>query len=214
MIKNKINVLIVEDHTIVRKGIMEILISDPDVSEVDEAATAKEAIEKVKNKDYNCVLLDINIPGRNGLEILKNLKCMNPNLPVLILSMYPEQQYGIRSLQAGASGYITKKIPPDELKEAIFLVAQGKKYITPSMADELALKFNHEENEALHKNLSDREYQVMCMIASGKPVSQIAEELNLSVKTVSTHRSRILHKMSMKNNAQITHYAIQESLVF
>lgn len=206
-------ILVVDDHTVVRKGLREILISSPEFGEVDEAASAMEVFQKVNRRDYDCVLLDIRMPGRSGLDVLKQLKCMKPKLPVLILSMYPEEQYGIRALRAGAAGYVTKKIPIDELKKAIQVACKGQKYVTSSMAYELASGLNRNIEKAPHENLSDREFQILCMIASGNTVSQIARELTLSVKTISTHRSRILNKMNLQNNAQLTFYAVKQNLI-
>ena len=208
-----IRVLDADDHTIVREGLKQILSDTPDIEVADEAANAKEVITKVSDTDYDLVLLDISFPGRSGVDILKQLKCSKPKLPVLILSMYPEEQYAIRSLKAGASGYLTKESASDELIAAIRQVTKGKKYITASLAERLVFELEKEYEDKPHEVLSDREYQVMCLIASGKTVKEIAEALSLSVKTISTHRSRILRKMAMENNAQLTHYAIKHGLV-
>ena len=208
-----IKVLIADDHTLVRKGLKQILLDTKDIEDVDEARDGKETINKVGRKKYDLVLLDISLPGRSGIDVLKQLKCSKPELPVLILSMHPEEQYAVRSLRAGASGYLTKESAPDELIKAIRKVANGGKYITSSLAEKLAGEIGPDAEKPLHETLSDREYQVMCMIASGKTVKEIAEDLNLSVKTISTHRARILRKMHMDNNAQLTHYAIKHELV-
>ncbi len=208
-----IRVLIADDHTLVRKGLKQLLLDTKDIERVDEARDGKETINKVSKKDYNLVLLDISLPGRSGIDVLKQLKSLKPKLPVLILSMHPEEQYAVRSLRAGASGYLTKESAPDELIDAIRKVAGGGKYITSSLAEKLAGEIGPSTEKPIHETLSDREYQVMCMIASGKTVKDISEELNLSVKTISTHRSRILRKMHMDNNAQLTHYAIKHGLV-
>ena len=208
-----IRVLIADDHTLVRKGLKQILLDTKDIETVDEARDGKETINKVSKKKYDLVLLDISLPGRSGIDVLKQLKCIKPKLPVLILSMHPEEQYAVRSLRAGAAGYLTKESAPDELLNAIRRIANGGKYITPSLAEKLAGDIGPDVEKPLHETLSDREYQVMCMIASGKTVKEVAEELNLSVKTISTHRTRILRKMHMDNNAQITHYAIKHGLV-
>lgn len=208
-----IKILVVDDHTIVREGLKQILEDIPDISVVDEASNGKEVINKVGNKDYDLVLLDISLPGRSGLDVLKQLKTIKPKLPVLMLSMYPEEQYAIRSLRASASGYLTKESASDELIDAIRKVAKGRKYITSSLAEKLAFEMEIDAGKPIHETLSDREYQVMCMIASGKRVKDIAEILSLSIKTISTYRSRILKKMKMKNNAQLTHYAIKNGLV-
>lgn len=208
-----IKILVVDDHTIVREGLKKILVDTPDIVVADEASNGEEVTKKVWNNDYDLVLLDISLPGRNGLDVLKQLKCTNPEVPILILSMHPEEQYAVRSLRAGASGYLTKQSAPDELIDAIRKVAQGRKYITPSLAEKLAFELAVDARKLPHETLSDREYQVMCMIGSGKTVKEIAEELTLSVRTISTHRAHILNKMKMKNNAQLTYYAIKNALV-
>ncbi len=208
-----ISVLIADDHTIVRKGLKQILTETPDMVVADEASNGHEVMSKIRQRDYDVVLLDISMPGKSGLDILKELKAEKPKLPVLVLSMYPEEQYAVRVLRAGASGYLTKESAPDELVVAMRKVAQGKKYVSPSLAEKLAFDLEFDAKRPLHEALSDREYQVMCMIASGKTVGEIAEKLNLSAKTISTYRARILEKMNMKNNAELTHYAIQNRLV-
>ena len=208
-----IEVLIADDHTIVRKGLIQILADTPDVSVKEEAGSAREVIKKIKAKSFDLVLLDISLPGRSGLDVLKQLKCLRPGLPVLVLSMHPEEQYAIRSIRAGASGYLTKDSAPEELLKAIRKIARGGKYITASLAEKLAAELEGERRGLPHEILSDREYQVMCMIAAGRTVKEIADVLSLSVKTISTHRARILLKMGLKNNAQLTHYAIKHNLV-
>jgi two-component system invasion response regulator UvrY len=208
-----IRILIADDHTLVREGLKQILSDLPDMAVTDEASNGKEVLDKVRENDFDVVLLDISLPGQSGVDILKQIKLIKPELPVLILSMYPEEQYAIRTLRAGASGYLTKDSVPDELIEALRTVSLGKRYITYTLAEKIAYELNVDAKKPLHERLSDREYQVMCMIASGKTVSQIAREISLSVKTISTHRARILKKMNMKNNAELTHYAIKHGLV-
>ncbi len=208
-----INILIADDHTIVRKGLKQILAETPDMVVADEASNGFEVMEKIRKNHFDVLLLDISMPGKSGLDILKELKAESPKLPVLVLSMYPEEQYAIRVLRAGAAGYLTKESAPDELVVAMRKVAQGKKYVSPSLAEKLALDLEMDTTKPLHETLSDREYQVLCMIASGKTVGEIAEGLSLSAKTVSTYRARILEKMNMKNNSELTHYAIQNKLV-
>ncbi len=208
-----LRILVADDHAIVRKGLKQIIAETSDMVVADEASTGQEVLSKVRNDSYDLVLLDISMPGRSGLDILRELKAEKPKLPVLILSMHPEEQYAVRVLKSGASGYLTKESAPDELVAAIRKVSLGKKYVTPSLAEKLAFDLEIDAEKPLHENLSDREYQVMCLIASGKAVGEIAEKLALSVKTVSTYRSRILEKMHMKNNAELTHYAIQNKLV-
>ena len=208
-----IKILVVDDHIIVREGLKKILVDTPDMVVADEASNGQEVTKKIWNNDYDLVLLDISLPGRSGLDVLKQLKCTKPEVPVLILSVHPEEQYALRSLRAGASGYLTKQSAPDELISAIRKVAKGRKYITSSIAEKLAFELEIDARKLPHETLSDREYQVMCMIGSGKTVKEIAETLSLSVKTISTHRTHILNKMQMKNNAQLTHYAIKNALV-
>lgn len=207
-------ILIADDHTIVREGLKQILAETSDMVVAGEATNGQEVLDKVLKNNYDVVLLDISMPGRNGLDILKQLKIDNPRVSVLILSMYAEEQYAMRALRAGAAGYMTKESAPDELIQALRKVSQGRKYISPTLAEKLALNLEGgDEQKPPHETLSDREYQVFCMIASGKMIKEIADELALSVKTVSTYRSRILEKMGLKNNAALTHYAIQNKLV-
>ena len=208
-----IKVLIADDHSVVRVGLRQILSGIRDIAVIDEAANAIEVLEKVKKNDYSVVILDIAMPGKSGLDALKEIKIERPKLPVLILSMYPEDQYAIRVLRAGAAGYMTKDSAPDELVTAVRIVAEGRKYVSPTFAEILALNLDIDREKELHEMLSDREYEVLCMIASGKTLSEIAGLLFLSVKTISTYRSRILEKMHLKNNAELTSYAIQNHLI-
>jgi two-component system invasion response regulator UvrY len=208
-----IKILVADDHTLVRKGLKQILLDTPSVEVVDEASNGIEVLNKIKSNEYDLVLLDISLPGRSGIDILKQSKCIKPELPVLMLSMFPEEQYAVRSLRAGASGYLTKESAPEELIDAIKIVTKGRKYITSSLAERLAVELLVESEKELHESLSDREYQVFCLIASGKTVKEIAEKLSLSEKTISTYRARIMQKMYMKNNAQIIRYAIKRDLV-
>jgi len=208
-----IKILIADDHAIVREGLKQILSESPDLVVVAEASSGQEVLEKISKNDLDLVVLDIAMPGRGGLDILKEIKTQKPRLPVLMLSMYPEEQYAIRVLKAGASGYLTKESAPDELVKAIRQISQGKKYISPSLAEKLAIDLELGPDKLPHEILSDREYQVMCMIASGKTLKEIADGLSLSIKTISTYRSRILEKMNMKTNAELTHYAIKNNLV-
>lgn len=208
-----IKILIADDHAIVREGLKQIVAETADMVVVDEATSGHEVLEKVWNNEYDVVILDISMPGRGGVDILKQLKGQKPNIPILILSMHPEEQYAVRVLKAGAAGYLTKESAPDELITAIRRVSAGRKYVSSSLAEKLAFDLERDTEKLGHEILSDREYQVMCMIASGKRVQEIAEELCLSVKTVSTYRSRVLEKMKMKNNAELMHYAIKHGLV-
>jgi DNA-binding NarL/FixJ family response regulator len=213
MTGKKIRILIADDHPIVRAGFKQVLSETPDLVVADEAGNGQEVLEHLKKKKYDVVLLDISMPGKNGLEILKELKTDYPKLPVLILSIYPEEQYAIRALKAGAAGYLTKESAPHELISAIRKISAGGRYISASLAEKLATYLNVDMTKSPHETLSDREHQVMRLIASGKTVSEIAESLNLSVKTISTYRTHILEKMKMKNNAEITLYAVQNKLV-
>jgi two-component system invasion response regulator UvrY len=208
-----IKILIADDHPVVRKGLKEIIEEAPDMIVGGEASNGGEVLQQVRKNDYNVVLLDISMPGRSGLEILKQLKSEKPGLSILILSIHPEEQYAVRVLKAGASGYLTKESAPSELLAAIRKASLGGKYISSTLAERLAFDLEIDAEKPLHETLSDREYEVMCMIASGKTISKIAEELFLSVKTISTYRSRILEKMKMKSNAELTHYTIKHRLV-
>lgn len=208
-----LRILIADDHPVVRQGLRQIITETSDMVVVDEASNGWEVLSKVRASSYDVVLLDISMPGRSGVDILKELKDERPGLPVLILSIHPEEQYASRALRAGASGYLTKESAPDELVAAIRKISTGGKYVSSSLAEILASELGTSDEELPHKTLSDREYQVMRMIALGKTVTEIAEELLLSVKTVGTYRSRILEKMKMKNNAEITYYAVKNRLV-
>jgi two-component system invasion response regulator UvrY len=206
-------ILIADDHTIFREGLKHILTEYPDMIVADEAKNGREVLDKIWKNEYDMVLLDISMPGMTGLEALKQLKNDRPKLPVLVLSMHPEEQYAVRALRAGASGYLTKESAPDELMTAIRKISQGRKYITSSLAERLALEMEADSEKPLHDVLSDREYQVLRMIADGKTVKHIAEELSLSIKTVSTYRARIMEKMKMTTNAELMHYAIKHHLL-
>lgn len=209
----QIRVLIADDHAIVRQGLRQILSDTEDMMVAGEAANGVEALQRVREGQWGVVLLDVSMPDRNGIDALKMIKKEFPRLPVLVLSMYPEDQYAIRALKAGASGYLTKQSAPAQLVQAIRTVAAGRKYVSASLAEELASAIQDDSEKPLHERLSDREYQTLCMIASGKTLSQIAQELNLSVKTVSVYRARLLEKMKMKNNAELTHYGLKHELV-
>ncbi len=213
MTGKKIRILIADDHPIVRAGFKQVLSETPDLVVADEAGNGQEVLEFLKKKKYDVVLLDIAMPGKDGLETPKDVKTDYPKLPVLILSIYPEEQYAIRALRAGASGYLTKASAPHELIEAIRKISAGGRYISSSLAEKLATYLDADMTKSPHETLSDREHQVMRLIASGKTVSEIAGSLNLSVKTISTYRSHILEKMKMKNNAEITLYAVQNKIV-
>ena len=206
-------ILIADDHELFRAGVKQLLSDMPHQFIVDEANNGQEVIEKIWSTDYDTVLLDISMPGRNGLDVLKDIKSYKPDLQVLILSMYPEEQFAMRALKAKASGYLTKAVKSDELVTAIQNVIKGKRYISSSLANRIACYVEEDNNKALHETLSDREYEVMCMTATGNSVKQIAMKLALSDKTISTYRARILNKMNMNNIAQLIHYAIQNNLI-
>lgn len=211
--KEKIKVLIADDHAIVREGLKQILADTKDIIVAGEAENGLDAIKLARKGKCDVLLLDISMPDRSGIEVLKQVKKETPHLAVLMLSMHREDQYAIRSLRAGAAGYLNKQSAPAELVNAIRQVAAGRKYISPSLAQELANQINEDHETPLHETLSDREYQTLIMIASGKAVSDIAAELVLSVKTISMYRSRLLQKMKLRHNAELTHYAIKNHLV-
>ena len=208
-----IEVLIADDHPVVRRGLKQILADESDITVVGEASNGQELLEQTRKQHCDVIVLDITMPGRGGLDALKELRHEHPKLPVLILSIHPEDQFGLRVLKAGAAGYMTKESASDELVKAIRKVVGGGKYLSPSLAEILAFDLDHDTEKPLHETLSDREYQVICLLASGKTVSDVSRELSLSTKTISTYRMRILEKMKMKTNAELTHYAIKNRLV-
>jgi two-component system invasion response regulator UvrY len=211
--KEIIRILIVDDHAIVREGLKQILSDDENLVVAGEAENAAEAIRLAREKDFDLVLLDISLPDRDGLELLEVLKKAHPKVGILMLSMHRETQYAVRAIKSGASGYLNKQSAPDQLVSAIKQVVTGRKYITPSVAEALALEISVGKDTLPHETLSNREFQTLCLLASGKPVSAIADKLSLSVKTVSMYRTRLLEKMHLKNNAELTHYAIRHGLV-
>jgi DNA-binding NarL/FixJ family response regulator len=208
-----IKVLLVEDHAIVRRGLKDLLAESGDIVIAAEAANGIEAVRAARETDCQVMILDISLPDRNGIEVLKQIKKEKPGMAVLMLSMYPEKLYAIRALRAGASGYLNKQCAINEIVTAVRQVAHGLKYISPELAQELANQVGIDHDLPLHDTLSDREYQTLTMIASGKTVTAIARELSLSVKTISEYRSRILVKMKLKNSAELTLYAIQNQLM-
>jgi DNA-binding NarL/FixJ family response regulator len=211
--KATIKVFIADDHAIVREGLKQILAETRDIVVAGEAESGLDAIKLFRKSECQVMLLDISLPDRNGIEVLKQIKKEKPELSVLMLSMHREDQYAIRALKAGAAGYLTKQSAPKELVTAIRQVASGLKYISAALAQELANHVNDDHETPLHETLSDREYQTLTMIASGKTVGTIAKELSLSVKTVSEYRARLLVKMKLKNSAELTHYAIKNQLI-
>lgn len=206
-------ILITEDHAVVREGLKLILADHFKKAVFGEARTATEALALVWKEKWDVVLLDITLPGRSGLEVLKEIKRSRPKLPVLILSMHPEDQFAVRMLKAGAAGYLTKESAGEELVGAIKKVIGGGRYVSPALAERMATYLTIDLQKAPHERLSDREFLILRTIASGKQVGQIAKELSLSVSTISTYRARILEKMHMKNNAELTRYALEKSLV-
>lgn len=208
-----IRILIADDHAIVRAGLKQILADIPDMMVSGEAGTGQEVLDSLLAGAWDVLLLDISMPGRNGLEVLKLVRQQTPSLPVLILSIYPEDQYAVRMLRAGASGYLTKESAPDQLVAAIRKVAQGGRYISPSLAEKLAAELDASREKPRHATLSDREFQIFRAIAMGKTASEIAAELSLSVKTISTYRARVMEKMAMTKNAEIIHYALKNQLL-
>jgi two-component system invasion response regulator UvrY len=208
-----IRVLVADDHAIVRRGLKLIMQEEFRSLTFGEASNGQQVLDLAWKQDWDIVILDITMPGRNGLDILKELKQIRPKLPVLVLSMHSEDQFAVRVLKSGASGYMTKENVPEELVKAIKKVMAGGKYVSASLAEELAFRLETDAEKPLHEKLSDREYQVFCLIASGRTVKQISEQLFLSIKTISTYRTRILEKLKMKTNAELTHYAIKYKLV-
>lgn len=206
-------VLIADDHTVVRRGLKQILLEGFPTAEVEEVSDAEELIKKIIQSDWELVISDLSMPGRSGLEAIQQIKQIRPQVPVLILSIHPEEQYAIRVLRAGASGYLSKDMAPDELVNAVQKVMLGKKYITDTIAEKLASVLDQDSSKLPHETLSDREFTVLKLLASGKSVSEIAESMFLSVTTVSTYRTRLLTKMNMKTNADLTLYAIENKLI-
>ena len=208
-----IRILIADDHAIVREGLKQIVAETHDMIVAGEASNGREVLTLAASEGWDVILLDISMPGRGGMDTLRQLKRSYPELPVLMLSIYPEDQYGVRALKDGASGYLNKDSAPEELVAAIRKVTQGRKYVSAALAEKLARDLSSDEQSPPHDRLSAREYQVMLMLASGRTVSEIASELSLSVKTISTNRTRLMKKMNMKTNAELTYYAVKQGLV-
>lgn len=205
--------MLADDHAVVRHGLKQILADDFKRAEFGEAKNAQEALDLVWKEQWDVVILDITMPGRSGLEVLREIKRSRPRLPVLVLSMHPENQFAVRVLKRGAAGYMTKESAPEELVGAIKKVLAGGRYVSTSLAEKLATYVSSDSQKPAQELLSDREFQVLRLIASGKIVSEIAKELSLSVKTISTYRTRILEKMGLRNNAELMHYAMQHQLI-
>jgi DNA-binding NarL/FixJ family response regulator len=208
-----IKVLIADDHAVVRRGLRQILSEDPDIFVGAEACNAREVRELVHSQRWDVVVLDVNMPGGSGIELVTELRKERPEVRFLILTMYPEDQYAVRAIRAGAAGFLTKESAPEMLIGAVKKIAGGGRYVSPELAETLASMFAGESQGSPHERLSDREFEIFKMLSSGKTVSQVAQELALSVKTVSTHRTRILRKMEMRTNAELTHYAMKNGLV-
>jgi two-component system, NarL family, invasion response regulator UvrY len=208
-----LRVVVVDDHPVVREGFKRIIAESPGFFVAGEANDGVEALQVVEKNPCDVVVLDISMPNKSGIDVLKQIKSQMPRLPVLVLSMHSEDQYAVRVLKAGASGYLTKDAAPAQLINALRKVVRGGKYVSATLAEKLATELDKDSEKPIHEALSDREYQVLCMLASGKTGTEIANELVLSVKTISTYRARILEKLKMKNNAEITRYAIKEGLV-
>lgn len=210
---NEIKILIADDHAIVREGLKQIVAEEKDMIVTGEAENVSRLLNLLQEKEFDIIVLDINMPGRSGLEALKDIKQNYPQIPVLILSMFSEDQYGLRAIKAGASGYLKKVSAPTELVSAIRKIVNGGKYINPSLAEKLADNYTGTKKEQLHEKLSDREYQIMCNIAVGKTAEEIAQDLSISINTVYTYRTRIFEKMSMRSNVELTKYVLQNKLV-
>ncbi|OQP39838.1 DNA-binding response regulator [Niastella yeongjuensis] len=206
-------VLVADDHAIVRKGLKQILLDEYPFGEIEECANAEELLQKANNGKWDVIISDISMPGRSGLEALHQIRLSHPRLPVLILSMHPEEQYAIRALKAGASGYCSKDLAHEELVNAVRRVLTGKKYITPTLAESLATQLEEEKQPEPYKRLSDREFDVFKLLSAGKSVSEIADNLSLSTTTISTYRARILVKMNFKTNADLIRYALENKLI-
>jgi DNA-binding NarL/FixJ family response regulator len=208
-----INILIADDHAIVREGLKQIVGEESDIIVAGEAANAGDLLDMLREKSFDLIILDLNMPGQSGLEALKEIKNEYPELPVLILSMYSEDQYGLRAIRAGAAGFLKKVSAPEELVKAIRLIMSGGKYISQELVEKMAASFDTAKQSLPHESLSDREYQIMCAIASGQSADAIAKDLSISVHTVYSYRNRIFDKLDLKTNVEITQYAMHHNLV-
>ena len=209
----KLKILLADDHSVIRHGVIKSLSANFPDAEYSEASNAGEVMQRILDTKYDIIILDISMPGRNGLEVLKEVKARQSDTPVIILTMYPEDQFGVRAIKNGASAYLTKDIPLKKLVKVIKKILKHERYLSPSLMDLITNDLQHGHNISTHQNLSDREFQVFLLIASGKNVSTIARDLCLSVKTISVYRSNIVMKMNLKNNSEITHYAFKNDLV-
>ncbi len=208
-----IKILIADDHVLIREGFKKLINREVDMEVTAEARNASEVIEKIRNQHFDVIVLDIHMPGKSGLELLKDLRERDPDTKVLILSMHPEDRFAVRSLKAGAYGYITKESAPDELVEAVRKIYAGNRYVSPKLAEMLASDLTEPQEEARHQKLSDREFQILQLIGEGNSVLEIAEELSLSQSTVNTYRHRILEKMKMNSTAELIHYVVKNNLI-
>ncbi len=213
MIREKIRVLIADDHPVVRRGLRQLLEEAGDIVVGGEAGSAAETLDQVRRNRWDVLVLDLDLPDRSGLEVMRDVKLVQENLPILFLTVASEDQFAIRALRAGAAGYMTKKTAPQELVEAIRKVVGGGRYVTAAVAERIALHLDKDVETPVHESLSDREYEVFQMLASGRTATQVAEALHLSVKTVSTYRSRVLEKMGLRTNAELTVYAVRNGIV-
>jgi len=208
-----IRVLVADDHPLLRTALKQVLSAEPDLTVAGEAEDSEQVLQKIGEESWDAVILDLAMQGRGGMEVLRELRRLKPHLPVLVLSMYAEDQFAVRAIKAGASGYLSKNSAADEVIRAVRKILTGKKYVSPSLAEMLADSLDSDFDQQLHESLSDREFEVLCKIGSGQTVSEIAEEMVLSVKTISTYRARLLEKMNMKNSAELARYAIMKGLV-
>ncbi len=206
-------ILIVDDHELIREGLKKVLVKQTDMEVIGEAADTETLFEKLNDNEVDIIILDISLPGRSGLDILKDINDLFPSVKILVLSMHPEERFAVRAIKAGAAGYLTKQSVAEDLVKAIRKIAGGGKYISTSLAEHIAFEIGGDLNKPLHENLSNREFEVLRMISAGKTVSEIAESLSLSVNTVNSYRSRIMDKMNMKSNAELIRYALENQLV-
>lgn len=213
MSNTQIKILIADDHPVVREGIKQIIGKAPDMIVGGEALTGQEVLDKVNREEWDALILDVNMPGKDGFEVLREVRRDHPKLPILILSIYPEEQIGVRILRAGASGFLNKESAPKELLNAIRKIHSGGKFVSPTLAEKLAVEIGSQTGREPHTILSDREFQVLCSIASGKTISEIGNQLSISEKTVRTYRDRLLKKMNLKNDVELTHYALKHRLI-
>jgi DNA-binding NarL/FixJ family response regulator len=209
----KIKILIADDHPVVREGIKQIIGKAPDMIIGGEALTGQEVLDKVSSEEWDVIILDVNMPGKDGFVVLRELRRDHPKLPILILSVYPEEQIGVRILRAGASGFLNKESAPKELLNAIRKIHAGGKFVSPTLAEKLAVEIEYRTGNEPHTILSDREFQILCFIASGKTISEIGNDLSISEKTVRTYRDRLMKKMNLKNDVELTHYALKHHLI-